>query len=364
MDSALDPKAIYRLTVKTMKRVSMADVARAAGVSKNAVSLALRSDPQIPIATRERIQRHAEALGYRYHPVVGELMARLRQSHRGGVKATLALINAHQDAGVLTHHPTIPTYLAGCQRRAHDLGYGLDHFWLHDRKLRGRSLLRVIQSRGIRGLLLIGLMKTNRLPDHFLPVLEALPCVATGVRTRQPALSFACVDHHTLALRGFEKALSLGYRRPGLVLDQTIDDLVEGRFSAGYFIGQQALPAARRLRPFYAVTEARQSLEVFQAWLDREQPDMIFTLYNEVRDWVRSLGRRVPEEIGLSQLEWRRNHPEWAGMDQHNDLCGEAAVEMLIGMIHRGESGIPHFPRATFMGSSWIDGATLPPREV
>lgn len=35
-----------------MKRVTMTDVARRAGVSKNTVSLALRNDPQIPEATR------------------------------------------------------------------------------------------------------------------------------------------------------------------------------------------------------------------------------------------------------------------------------------------------------------------------
>ncbi len=46
-------------------------------------------------------------------------------------------------------------------------------------------------------------------------------------------------------------------------------------------------------------------------------------------------------------------------MDQHNDIVGEAAVEMLIGMIHRGESGIPLFPRATLLGSNWVNGTTV-----
>jgi LacI family transcriptional regulator len=345
-----------------MKRPSMADVARAAGVSKNAVSLALRHDPQISLATRERIEEAARALGYQYHPVVGELMARLRQSQHGGAKATLALINANTDAEALQRHPTVPTYVEGCQRRARALGYGLDHFWLHHEKLRGKSLLRILRTRGIRGVLLVGLMKTNRLPEHILPVLEAFPCVVTGVRTRKPALSFACVDHHMLSLRAFEQAIAMGYRRPGLVLDQTIDDLVDGRFSAGYMIGQQALPAPRRLSPFYRVSEAREDPGLFRAWLERERPDMIFTLYNVVRDWVGALGLRVPEDVGLAQLEWRRNRPEWAGMDQHNDLCGEAAVDMLVGMIHRGEGGIPNFPRATLMGSTWIEGQTLPER--
>lgn len=340
----------------------MADVARAAGVSKNAVSLALRHDPQIPLQTRQRIEKVALELGYQYHPVVGELMARLRKTQHGGARATLGLINAHTEADALRAHPTIPTYLAGCQRRATALGYGIDPFWLHDPRQRGKTLLRVLRSRGIRGILLVGLMKTNRLPEHLLPVLDALPCVVTGVRTRGPALSFASVDHHMVSLRAFEQAVTLGYRRPGLVLDRTIDGLVEGRFSAGYLIGQQKLPPTHRLQPFYQVSEARQDLALFRQWIEREKPDMIFTLYNDVRDWLEAIGLRVPRDVGLAQLEWRRNRPDWAGMDQHNDLCGEAAVDMLIGMIHRGESAIPTFPRATLMGSTWIDGKTLPPR--
>ena len=46
-----------------MRKASMLDVARAANVSKNTVSLALRNDSQIPPSTRERIRKIAEELG-------------------------------------------------------------------------------------------------------------------------------------------------------------------------------------------------------------------------------------------------------------------------------------------------------------
>ncbi|MFP4540816.1 MAG: LacI family transcriptional regulator, partial [Opitutales bacterium] len=147
-----------------------------------------------------------------------------------------------------------------------------------------------------------------------------------------------------------------------LVLDRTIDRLVDGRFSAGYLVGQQNLPRARRPQPFYDIEAARKDLGTFASWLEAERPDMIFTLYHEVRGWLEELGRRVPEEIGLAQLERRPKHPDWAGMEQHNDLSGEAAVDMLIGMILRGESGPPLYPRASLMESRWVDGETLPAR--
>jgi LacI family transcriptional regulator len=337
----------------------MLDVARAAGVSKNAVSLALRNDPQIPTATRNRIAEVAERLGYTKNPTVGHLMAQLRLGAAGGHKAALALLNANESQDATRKHPTIPTYVAGCRREAERQGYGLDEFWLHDPKLDGRRLCQILRARSIRGVIVTGLMNSNELPERYHAVWENFACVVTGVRTRNPSLSFSCTDHHILALRAFEKALQLGYKRPALVLERAIDHLVEGRFSGGVLIAQQALAPNRWTTPFYDVAAARSEPELFLEWLRREKPDCILTLYHTVRRWVEQAGMRVPQDIGLIQLEWRKDHGDWAGMHQHNDEVGEAAVEMIIGMIHRNQIGVPEFPRATLIGSSWVDGKTV-----
>ncbi|WP_309400138.1 LacI family DNA-binding transcriptional regulator [Cerasicoccus maritimus] len=341
-----------------MKRITMTDIARAAGVSKNTVSLCLRNDPQIPATTRERIQQIADHLGYQRNPIVAHLMTQLRDNQSGSPKATLALVNANENKHAFQNHPTIPTYVAGCKHRANHLGYNLDHFWLHDPELNGERLNRILKARGIRGIIVVGLMNTNQLPGKFATTWDTYPCVVTGVRTRAPALPFACTDHHIVALRAFEKALELGYQRPGLALDKTIDALVEGRFTAGYQIGQSYLPLRKRLKPFYKITEARSDPSLFAKWIKREKPDVIFTLYNIVRLWINDLGIRVPEDIGLIQLEWRQDRPNWSGMNQHNDRAGEAAVDMVISMIHSGEYGVPEYPRATLIGGSWVDGGT------
>jgi DNA-binding LacI/PurR family transcriptional regulator len=204
------------------------------------------------------------------------------------------------------------------------------------------------------------LMRRNRLPARLAPLWDEFPALVTGVRTREPALSFACSDHHALALLAFEKAVALGYRRPALVLDGVIDDLVDGRFSAGFLIGQSRLiPAEQLTRPFFEVAAARTDRAVFSKWFEENQPDVIFTLYHEVERWVRDLGLRVPEDVGLIQYEWRSDHAAWAGMDQRNDLVGAAAVDMLISMVHHNERGVPEHPRATLIGSHWVDGKTV-----
>jgi len=323
----------------------MTDVARAAGVSKNTVSLALREDPRIPEKTRKRIVAAATRLGYERNPMVGALMAHMRLGSQSGFHATFALVNANHDPTSFTSHPTLPAYVAGATARAADLGYHLDPFWMHNPKLDGKALVRIFAARGIRGALIVGMMKENRVPSHFLPVVERFPCVVTGIRTRRPALSFACVDHHMLTLQAVERALAFGYRRPALVLDQVIDSLVEGRFTSGFLIGQQKLPANRRLAPFYQVGQAQDNPSLFLRWMEKEQPDVIFTLYNVVRRWVGEAGLKIPHDIGLVQLEWRQNQPEWAGMNQHNDIVGQAALELLASMVRNREFGVPTFPR-------------------
>lgn len=340
------------------KAASMAEIARLAGVSKNTVSLALRHDRQIPASTRDHIATIAARIGYTKNATVARLMAELRRGRSPRFQSSLALLNAHANRHAFRTHPTIPAYVQGCRHRAKELGYCFDEFWLHDPDLDGVRLNKILHARGIEGVIVVGLMRDNRLPEIFRPTWEHFPTVVTGVRTREPALSFACTDHHMLALGAFRKALALGYRRPALVIDPVIDELVEHRISAGVQVAQQSIPRNRRVRTFFAQDDSPESERSFHHWRKKESADVILTLYNNVRRWLENAQLRIPDEMGLIQLEWRTKSPDWSGMNQHNDVVGAAAVEMVIGMIHNHEIGIPDFPRATLIDPSWVEGNT------
>jgi LacI family transcriptional regulator len=342
-----------------MPRITMSVIADQVGFSKNTVSLALRDDPQIPAATRRLIRRAADRLGYQPNALVSHLMAQLRAGQTARFQAKLALVNGHRDPKAFRKHATIPAYVLGCERQALKLGYSFDPFWLHDPKLKVDHWTRILRTRGIKGLIIVGLMDQNHLPPHLLPMWRNFPSVVTGVRTRDPALSFSCVDHHDLTVRAFEQALGLGYQRPALVVEERIDELVEGRFSAAMLKAQQLLPARRRIPAFLQIDRARTNRDLFYRWFDRHQPDVLLTLYNIVFPWLADHGLNVPRDVGVIQLEWRASHAEVSGMNQHNDVVGEAAVDMVVGQIHRNESGIPEFPRATMIGATWVDGQSV-----
>ena len=342
-----------------MPPVTMRVIADQVGYSKNTVSLALRGHRSIPESTRDIIRKAADKLGYRPNAVVSHLIAQLRAGRSAQFQAKLALVNAHRDPKAFRTPATIPAYVRGCERRGLQLGYTFDHFWLHDPKLKAESWIRILRTRGIKGIIIVGLMDHNQLPPHLQAVWAAFPSVVTGVRTRDPALSFSCVDHHDLLIQAFERALALGYQRPALVIDERIDRLVEGRFSGAMLTAQQGLPAARRVPAFRHIEPARTDPKFFPRWLDRHRPDVLLSLYNIVFPWLKDHGLRVPQDIGVIQLEWRESHAEISGMNQHNDAVGEAAVDMVVGQIHRNESGIPDFPRATLIGASWVEGESV-----
>ncbi len=342
-----------------MRRVTLSDIAEKVGYSKNTVSLALRGNPQIPEPTRTLIRKAAEVMGYQPNAIVSQLMAQLRASRTAGFQSKLALVNANLDSKALSSHPTIPTYVAGCEARAEKLGYSFDRFWLHDPTLTAERWLRIFSARGIRGVILVGLMDQNRLPPALLPVWQHYPAVVTGVRTRDPVLSFCCVDHHNLTLLAFEHAMRLGYTRPGLVIDDVIDTLVERRFSAGFTTGQRMFPVGQAIPIFSGPFERDHDSGAFNAWYDEHKPDIIFTLYNVVLQWLAARGLKVPEDVGVIQLEWRETRPEIAGMNQHNFVTGEAAVDMVVSQIHNNECGVQEFPRATLVGASWVDGRSI-----
>ncbi len=341
------------------QRATLKDIADELGYSKNTVSLALRNSPQIPETTRRKVRRTAEKLGYQANAVVSHLMAQLRASQTPRFQAKLALINANPDKRAFSKHPTIPTYVSGCERRAAQLGYDFDQFWLHEPEMNPRRLINIFNTRNIKGLILVGLMQSSELPKEYSQVWDQFACAVTGVRTKQPTLSYCCADHHDLTIQACDNALELGYKRPALVLDDVIDRLVERRFSAGFLIGQQRFKKSDRLPPFLEYEDARNDLELFRSWLEEHQPDVIFTLYNSVISWLKKLGYKIPRDLGIIQLEWRDTDPDIAGMHQHNDMAGEAAVDMVISQIHNNEFGPPEYPRSTYIGATWQNGKTV-----
>ena len=77
-----------------------------------------------------------------------------------------------------------------------------------------------------------------------------------------------------------------------------------------------------------------------------------------MRDWIKNIPGN--EHVGFAHLDWNPKLSGWAGTNQNNEQVGAAAVDIIIGQIHRNETGLPPYPRAIMIGCSWVDGESLP----
>ena len=331
-------------------------LAQSAGVSKATVSLALRDSPRIRPEVRERIQRLAADAGYRPNALVANLLAQLRASKTSTFQSTLGLLCIARDQSVLQEVPTFRSWIAGCRARASEQGYGFDQFWVHDPGIPPARLVEILDARNIRGVAVVGFLEGGSIPRRFDPIWQRSAAVALGVRPTRPALHFAANDQYVTAAEAVRELIRLGYRRPGLCVNGHIDDIVENKFTGGFWVAQCRLPPAQRLPVFDFQPGGR---ERFARWLHKHRPDAILTVHRDIRDWVASLGLDVPGDIGLVHLDKTSDFEDWAGMDQNSELIGRAAMDMVIGQLHRNEACVPSFQKCMLINSTWSPGATV-----
>jgi len=355
----LDCPPFSPVTRRVPVKATLQDVATRAGVHRTTVSLALRDRPRIPAATRERVKAIAVKLGYRINPLVSALM----QSRRSGkaVKhiALAYVTNYPTRFGWRPPHHDRPDFFPGAVERARDFGYQLEHFWLAEPGMTPHRFCDILSARGIHGLIV------GRLPpgQQAMELLwSRFSCVALGLTLRSPLLHHVTENHFDAAWQGMQRCRERGYQRVGFVFSEANDSpRVGDRWLGAFLAQQQQFPAADRLPPCRAVPADEKS---FREWFTRVRPDALLANHGRpVLAWLARMGRRVPRDVGLIDLAG--DHPELhcAGVYYDPAKLGALAVEMLIGLTHRNETGVPDDQHEILLNGEWRDGRTLPPRE-
>lgn len=339
---------------------TLQDVADHADVHRTTVSLALRDHPSIPPVTRDRIKAIAAKLGYRANPLVTALM-RSRRTGKAVKHAVLAYV---------TNHPTRygwrppalhePDFFPGAAKRAEELGYKLEHFWMAEPGLSAARFSNILSTRGIHGLII------GRLPDFLYRLdlaWERFSAVAMGLTLQSPRLHHVAENHYFTTYYAMEQCLARSYRRIGLVFSTPNNyPRVGDRWLGGYFSQLHHLRPSERIPPY---EQGPDNAAAFQQWFRRWKPEAILASRAElVIAWLEAAGLRVPHDVGLVEL--RNEQPELghAGLYHDPGRIGALGVEMLVGLIHRQEIGIPFAPHETLLPGEWREGTTLPPREA
>jgi DNA-binding LacI/PurR family transcriptional regulator len=335
-------------------RPSLKTVATAARVSIATASLALRNSPRCAAKTRQRVARIAARLGYSPDPQIAKLMSYLHRP--GGDKdgATLCYLTAFPERDGWRGLHTWEKYYAGARQRAGELGYRLEEFWLRAPGMSEQRLSNILLSRGITGVLVAPLpWEISRLALDW----HRFATVAIGFSLQKPQVHRVAHDHFFSMVAALQRIHQQGYQRVGLAMSPAHDQRVARHWTAAYLAEQKAGGAA----PLEICDNPSQP-EQLVAWFRRTRPEVVVSDMLAVARGLERAGWKVPHDFAFVHLNLPCDGQELAGVDQHSQRVGEAAVKQLVAAMHQNEVGLPHLPATTLVRGEWVEGHSLPPK--
>jgi DNA-binding LacI/PurR family transcriptional regulator len=338
-------------------KVTMEDVARAAGVTQATVSMALRKHPKISAATQARVSAVADKLGYQTHGAISTMMARIRLRRPVHYQATLGALIPHRERAEFNENQTFQRYLKGATARALELGFKLEPFWPCLGDMTGPRMAEILRTRGIEGVIILPLPRPGPSPLDLSPFAAA----TIGYTLEGPALHRATTAHYEAMLTTLRQVEEAGYRRAGLVLDRNVHNRTERKWLAAFCAYQSERPDALTAPPVL-LTDHTEGPESFLAWLRQHEPDAIIAGNVPIQQWLAKAGKRRAARLGVAMLGERYQQASLAGIDEHSERVGATAVEIVVAQLHRNERGLPAFPQDVHVAGEWRPGPSLPRR--
>ena len=335
-----------------MARVTLRDIAKEAGSSLAAVSMSLRDDPRIPMATRDRVKEAARRMGYRPDPALSEFIS---ARWRGGASregVTLGFLHNSPDAV----RGRLARIYRGALARAGELGYKLDAFYTKD-YADDAALQRVLRARNMRGLLL----------DMFEP-----PCVnlnwgdfcAVSCRLGSflPPLHTVYQDVVAATEELWRGARARGYRRIGFAMFEYGKAQIEDDDLRRTAIEWTRLRSQGEDVPPLFIDPSQEWWHKTRRWYRKWMPDAVLGLNIAIfQALTMEGGVKVPEEVGFARLV-TINASEIgriAGLVDPDDLIGRAAIDQLDLCLRTHQYGLPEVRMHHLIEPRWQEGASM-----
>lgn len=338
-----------------IQRVTLRDIATEVGVHYSTVSMALRDNPRISKDVKDKIKAVAERLGYVPDAALSALNAYRKAKLQAHYQSTIAWIDNWSGQYRLRDQPTFDEYFRGASERARELGYNVEEFSLKRDNLTPDQLSRILRNRGIRGLLLAPQPSAGT----WLPLAYEWFSVITFGYSLYPRI-FNLVTNHQIhsANLAFNTLRNMGYKRIGLYVHRDHDDKVENAYSIGYWLYHKKNPHEQRVEPCFDPS-VRRPEETFERWFRKTSPDVVLFLGGfDIASWIRGLGLRIPEDVGLANLSLAVDDMTLSGVYENGITIGRTAVDNLVEMLQRGEQGPPATPIRILVEGVWREGST------
>lgn len=334
--------------------VTYADIAKKMGVSKAAISLALRNQNGVSEQLRERIIETAKCMGYRPNPLVSAHMAHLRGTKKMRYQGKIAFLSSVGDESATQKHSRDSLYLAGAKEAANKLGFEIEVFSLIDPDIPPSRIGEILWTRGIPGVI-IGPLAT---PGSFNFDISRFSAVTLGFSLRNPHLHCVRTNAYDMMLSLLNILEQRGYKRPGFAQTKVEDDWIFHLFAASYQVWKSARKESPSIPPILFIKDADRP--GFLKWYDHYRPDVLINTNDTFPNWLKAENIHMPESVGYAALHFSVRN-EYSGLRPDLKGIGSAAVDLLISQIYRNETGEPDAPKLLLIPPKWHEGATLRP---
>ncbi|MCH6258660.1 LacI family transcriptional regulator [Puniceicoccaceae bacterium K14] len=331
---------------------TLRDIARESGYSKTAVWLALKDNPRIPEDTRKKIKELADSMGYKPNAAYKQMLRQVRAGKEISYRATLALVHAFDIPDPEERNPYHRELVKGARSQAKALGYEIESFWAKQPNMRGKRLSQILESRGIRGII-VAPMPTHRTLELDW---EKFAAVTIGHTLTKPRLNLVEVNNQqamALCLRNLHEK---GYRKIGVVMRPDHEDIRRYGLSVPYLWMQSQLKEEDRAEIFLIDPSDPSS---FMDWFEAHKFEALVTTHTHVVDWLKQCGYSVPEDVGIVFSTPVYEYKNFAHVNQMPFKMGMAVVDMLDAQLNREEFGCPSNPKVAYTDVDWFDGESL-----
>jgi len=334
-----------------MIRATIRDVALEANVGKSTVSRVLRHDPNVAASTRERVEAAIAKLGYRPDPALATIASHRWRSSRRSSDFTLAYVSF---AKMKRTFPIDEMQLRGLARRAEVLGYRVELFKLTDYDGRFDRLARVIEQRGIRGMILGMVVHRQQISQLTEFDWSRFCVVGCNIGFYRPPIHMVIPNHFEGSLLAMRELKERGYRRIGLAIS-SVGTLAEQSRVAGLEYAQKRWFRAKDRLPLFEFTIGDRASLV--QWVERHQFDALILRDAAEARWIEPARRSALGIVALSNYSGEKH---WSGIDIGLETLGATSCDLLHGQLQNHAYGTPESPQTVLCPVEWREGDSCP----
>jgi len=350
---------------KPTKPTTFADIAKAAGVCKATVSLALRNNPRIPEPTRKKIKSIATNLGYQLNPLVTANIAQIRKSKNWhGTTPTIGLLSTWIDEQQNTKRVEWHIqnrFLIGAKRRALELGFDFDYLEFDLAYYSNERIQQVLENRNITGLVVTPLRFSN---SHLQLDWKKFAVASIGLSDTLGNIPNVYYDNFRCMQDILDFLSSRGYQRIGFITDSENEMRGGHLWNAGFLEYQNRIVDSESHVPILRIPKPellfeKEDFDAMHSWYKQNKPDVIIAFRSKILDSFQSLGYKSPKDFGYMVLNWSSQTDGCSGYRQCHEEMAEVAVNIVSERLYNNDRGELSKPRTTLLRGDFVEGFTI-----